>query len=246
MGEVQAFCRRCRRQIGQQEFEQGTALRMLGRIYCMACLEKRIHNCGSCAKEIQAGDYEAGRAVVLHSRRYCEACAVHVVRRSSSTTSRRLKVPRSVPLPVEAAEAIPETPAEAELRRARRFIPPRDCVLMVREGGLGGLLGGNRVRLWMDVSEGGGRALLSGTYEFDGDLEGEIRYAPRKLVLPFTGSIRHVKASTLNADCQLIGFSFVDPEEGLRVFLRDLTTRLAELAPPRMREHEPPASARPA
>ncbi len=246
MGELQAFCRRCRRQVEQQEFDEGTALRMLGRIYCMSCLEKRIHNCASCSKEIQAGDYEAGRAVVLHSRRYCEICALHVVRRSSSTTSRRMKVPRAGPLPVEPVAAIPETAAEAELRRARRFIPPRDCVLMIREGGLGGLLGGNRVRLWMDVSEGGGRALLIGTYGFGGDLEGEIHYAPRKLVLPFMGRIRHVKASTLHADCQLIGFSFVDPEEGLRSFLRELTTRLAELAPPRIRDQEPPASARPA
>jgi hypothetical protein len=237
MSEVRESCRRCGQALAPVEFEDGRAVRLLGRTYCAPCLECKLHGCFDCHKPLHAGDFQNGRALCIQDRRLCASCAERFVRRTGDSTRIRLKM-----VQVKAAAAVAAVPAERDAcqRAFERYVPPRDCILFIPGSGLQAVMGRNRGRLWIDVSEGGGRAIIEGRCDRGDPLHGRIRYAPRDLDLAFVAGVRHSKPSETNGGCQVVGFSFERPAPELSAFLRDLVSRLAALAPP-VRKPKPAA-----
>jgi hypothetical protein len=238
MSEVWDSCRRCGQALAPAEFEDGRAVRLLGRTYCAPCMEGKLHGCFECHKPIGAEDFKNGRALCVQDRRLCAPCAEKFVRKTGESTRIILKKTGGVP------SMAPAEPAEGCQRAHARHVPPRDCVLFIPGGALQAMMGFNRVRLWIDVSEGGGRAQLAGHTERGDLLKGRIRYAPKSLDLPFEATVRHSRPSETAPDCRIVGFSFESPSSELYSFLRELVTRLAQLAPPtRVPKPAPPKTA---
>src|SRR5580765_144578 len=74
-------------------------------------------------------------------------------------------------------------------RASIRFVPPMDCEVTLKPSGLKGLLSANIVRLWVDVSEGGIRAVVQGAYEAGDILQGKLTHPELEEKLDFHGVV---------------------------------------------------------
>lgn len=226
LGSIQ--CDLCRAKFPASEFSGGGAIVLLGRKICHLCVEKTTLYCHFCRAGITENDFEEGRAVTLLGKRYCEKCLAAAVERSKPSGANGSSVGR--PIQVEATPSpstrilpiSPLSPAAtgAELRAFARFVPPREARLQIRPAGLNGVFGGNRVRMWLDLSEGGVRAIVEGDFENDDELQAELRYPPEGAKVSVLLKVRHAHASKSFPGCSVVGLKFVEPDHELRHLVR--------------------------
>ncbi len=241
MGTGTVQCDLCRAKFPATELAEGDAVRLLGRNVCRLCVEKATLYCHFCRAGIPSRDFEEGRAVTLLGKRYCEACLAAAVERSKPAGASGSSVgrPIQVEAPSSAAAPTASVPSGAELRRFERFVPPLEARLVIRPSGLEGLFGKSRVRMWLDLSEGGVRAIVEGQYEKGDEVGAEIRYPPEKARHSVLLKVRHAHPSKSFPGCSVVGFKFVEPDSDLRHLVR---THLRKH--PLLVEQEAPAEAR--
>lgn len=246
LGAIQ--CDLCRGKFPASEFSGGGAILLLGRKICHLCVEKTTLYCHFCRAGITEEDFEEGRAVTLLGKRYCEKCLAAAVERSKpggttgSSVGRPIQVeaPPSPPTRIHPTGPLSPGHTASELRAFQRFVPPREARLHIRPSGLNGVFGGNRVRMWLDLSEGGVRAIVEGEYENGDELEGELRYPPESVKVRVLFKVRHAHLSKSFPGCSVVGLKFVETDRELSHLVRTHLRKhplLAEM------EGEPPAPA---
>jgi hypothetical protein len=250
-------CDLCRSKFPASEFDGGGAVVLMGKKICSRCVQKKTLYCHFCRAAIRESDFDAGKAVTLLGKRYCEACLAAAVERSkpSKTGDTSLGRPIDVPAsPIPAARREPsagitaEAPTGAQARAFERFVPPREARLFIKPPGLNGMFGTNRVRMWLDLSEGGVRAIVEGSFETGEEVDGEVRFPPDKVRIPVVLKVRHVHPSKSSPDCFVVGFKFVDPDRELRDLIRNKLRQFpllgemeSEAPAPRAAAERPPA-----
>lgn len=198
----------------------GRETRVLGAPFCPACVEARTLYCHGCRASIRSEDFEAGLAVTLLGRRYCHACLEAAVKEGRERAGRKPEPPaKDGPAPLVKADD-PSDPESIAVRRAYgRYVPPADTELVARGGGWGALLG-NRVRLWLDVSEGGFRAILRGSFQVDELLSGSVRERGSRRSFAFQARVRHSRPARRHPGCVLVGACFEKPSAELQAFIK--------------------------
>lgn len=229
MSDPHLSCKRCSKPVPPEDLAEGRAMVLLGRTYCSVCLEAMTPTCHLCRKPVHEADFAEGRAVTLQGVRFCEGCMEQAVRSSE-------------PLHVVRVEK-PDLGGKS--RRANvRFVPPLDCELSLKPCGLRGLLSANIAKLWIDVSEGGLRVVVSGHSRMGDVVQGRLAHPELEKRLEFEGVVRHSKPSEKFPDCTLVGIRFEDPSSLLQAFIRDVLGRdpgMMSLNPPTPRPRPPSA-----
>ena len=196
--------------------------------------------CTFCDGVIPGDDVNAGRSMVLLSQRYCERCLEEAVMRGRfETPAPRVEGMAPFPsarTPVEEAgstdadgsfgsdartAAIP-TARDRDERAHERFVPPREADLSIWSCGWAGRLVGDLVKHWLDVSEGGVRAIVSGQVEKRDVLAARIGYRPYRQTFDVALSARHVMESCKYPGSFVVGFAFVKPPAALKVCIRNV------------------------
>jgi hypothetical protein len=222
-------CKRCHKVLCSEDFARDRAMMLLGRAYCATCLEIMTPTCHLCRKALHEGDFAEGRAVTLQGVRFCDACMEQAVRTTQPSTTAPVEKPQ---------------PEWKTRRSAIRFVPPLDCEVTLKPAGLKGLLSANIVRLWVDVSEGGIRAIVQGTFEAGDVLQGKLTHPELEDKLEFQGVVRHGRPSDKFPGCTLIGLRFEEPSKLFQAFIRDVLGReqgVLPLSPPTPKPRPPSA-----
>ncbi|HEX7896169.1 MAG TPA: PilZ domain-containing protein [Planctomycetota bacterium] len=210
--------------------------RISGAGYCEACVGARSLSCHTCRETLSADDFAAGRAVTLLGRRYCQDCLETAVQKGRQEAESGVRLP----------DAAPDVPSEDSVQIRRlygRYVAPGDAKLIVKAGGLAGFLRGNLARLWLDVSEGGFRAIVGGLFQVDAALRGSIVDTPRNTAYPFRATVMHVRASQRYPNSCLVGCRFEAPSVELRSFLqRNMSGRPATFPAPPLKPTRRPSS----
>jgi hypothetical protein len=244
-------CRRCAKPLTAADFEFDRAMLLLGRPYCSGCLKDVQRACHGCKKVLRQSDFDAGRALTLGVDLYCDGClekALKTARPAAILPPSAMKCledhqrEQSSPEPsVVPAPAPPRVDADSR-RATSRFVPPLDCILAIRPSGIRGFLGGNAVRLWVDVSEGGLRVVIAGRYKEGDIVQGHFAHASLKSKLVFRAQVRYSKAAEKFPGCTLVGLQFEKASADLMPFIRGVLGQNVTLtsSPPK----QPPASAK--
>ena len=221
-------CKRCSKALSGADYSESRAMVLLGAAYCGVCLEIMTPTCRLCRKSLHEGDFAQGRAVTLQGVRYCDACLEQAVKTTETST-----------VPVEKPH-----PDWKTRRSSIRFVPPQDCEVSLKPPGLKGLLSSNIVKLWVDVSEGGLRAVVQGRYEVGDLLQGKLTHPELDEKLDFQGKVRHAKPSERFSGCTLVGVRFEEPSTLFKAFIRDVLGRrqgVLPLSPPTPKPRPPSA-----
>lgn len=224
-------CRRCKRELCPADFFQDRAMMLLGRGYCIPCLEAVTPKCQLCSKGLHQADFTEGRAVVVNGSRVCEGCMERAVHNAARPE------PKPIPEPHD-------EPGWESRRTCSRFVPPQDCDLRVKPTGLRGLLPGNAAVLWVDVSEGGLRAVLRGRYKPGDHVQGRLAHPTLDEPIRFEAQVRHGKPCEKYPGCTLAGLKFEEPSALLVAFIREVLGRIPSvisLKPPTPKSPFPPA-----
>ncbi|MBV8880057.1 MAG: PilZ domain-containing protein [Planctomycetaceae bacterium] len=222
-------CKRCFKPLAPEDFAQDRAMVLLGRAYCSFCLEAMTPTCHLCRKPVHEADFADGRAVTLQGVRFCDSCMEQAVRSEE-------------PLHVVRVEK-PDLGGKSR-RASIRFVPPLDCELILKPSGLKGLLSANVAKLWIDVSEGGLRAIVQGKYPSGDLLQGKFVHPELDGKMEFEGVVRHARLSERFPDCTLVGLMFQEPSTLLQAFIRDVLGRdpgMYSLNPPTPKPRPPSA-----
>jgi len=222
-------CKRCAKGLSQADYAENRAMVLLGAGYCSVCLEILTPTCRLCRKSVHESDFAQGRALTLQGVRYCEGCLEQAVRTTETST-----------VPVEKPH-----PDWKSRRASIRFVPPQDCEVILKRSGLKGFLSTNIVKLLVDVSEGGLRAVVQGRYEVGDLLQGKLLHPELDEKLDFQGMVRHAKPSERFVGCTLVGIRFEEPSSLFKAFIRDVLGRrqgIMPLSPPTPKPR--PSSAR--
>jgi hypothetical protein len=199
--------------------EYDRALMLSGSPYCPKCLPDLTFDCHRCRKPLRLDDFENGCAMVLLGHKYCDHCLEEAV-------EKRRKSPEADPAVLD------ESGKKWKAHRAHpRVVPLEHCDLTMSRQGVLGFFGGNLVRLWVDVSMGGLRAILHGKYEVNDRLRGSMSYPPRKLKLEFQGIVRYVKTTDRYPGAMVVGIKFDAPSQELQTFIRDVLGARGNLTP---------------
>lgn len=218
-------CAACRSVLSTRGSKYERARMLSGLSYCTSCISKLQFTCEGCRKPMQINDFEQGRAMTLLGGKYCENCLEGAIHQKAKPAPAAAEVP-------PAAAPDPSAGDEWDAHRSHaRFIPPIDCRLSVKRAGFRGLLSGNALRLWVDVSEGGLRVILGGSYAVDDVLQGTIVYPPRQASYTFRGTVRYAKASERFRRSMVVGIRFDAASRGLQAFIRDVMGDRPSLAP---------------
>jgi hypothetical protein len=202
MGDVKAFlCHGCGRSLS------GTEKRGSGPTYCETCVKAPALHCHTCQVALKKEDFAQGKAVTLLGRRFCESCLRAEVLKGRQQAA-------SAP----AAPAVQDDTVSMR-RLYGRYMPHHEAQLVVKAGGLAGLFGRNRVRVWLDVSEGGFRAIIAGVWKMDARLDGSIAFGPTRAVFPFHGTVKQVRPSDSHPDATLVACRFEEPSRELQTFI---------------------------
>lgn len=186
--------------------------------------------CYTCGAVLKSGDYSHGRAISLLGRQFCEKCLERAMELSrpgarSSAAAHQKKGETHVPPPNDPEDPFQRSPEEMEELRRRteeRKAPPWGCDLYLRKSGIRGLFGGNCVRLWLDVSWRGGRAVLEGYYSVGDPLSLLIVHNGWGRRIEVAASVRHVSPSEQYPGSSLVGFNFENRSPALDEFLKKL------------------------
>lgn len=216
-----AACRDCGRPIEGGIFKAGET-RILGMAFCEECVRSRTLFCHTCRAPLSSEDFAQGLAVTLLGRRFCENCLESAVQEGRQKAARNPATRRASPSTIRraAADDVQSDDTIAIRRLYGRFVPHAEAVLVVKKPGLWGALRGNLARLWLDVSEGGYRAILSGRFELETRLSGLISFKPSKESFPFTSIVKHARPSQRYPGCVLAGLKFEKPSRELQAFIR--------------------------
>src|SRR6185436_5235732 len=103
-----------------------------------------------------------------------------------------------------------------------RYLPPSDCTLTVHRQSVMGLLAGNVLRLWVDLSEGGLRTILRGAWGVNDRVKGTIACSSRKLTMEYRGVVRYVKNTDRFPGSMVVGLQFDHPSSEFQTFLREI------------------------
>ena len=234
-------CSKCGKVLSSSDFDQDRALVLLGHAYCLDCLEARILHCHLCKASMRTADFDAGRAVTLLGLKYCGRCLDQAVGHARTLPPAPApKVAAAPPSTDTGKIPVVQGDQDGESRRMfSRFVPPVECKLTLKPDGLRGILSSNLLQLWVDVSEGGLRAVVSGGHKAGDLLQGKMTYAPLSLKLDFKGNVRHCKASEKYHGCVMVGLKFENPSSELQSFIREVmgqnTSMMAMKAPSRPR-----------
>jgi hypothetical protein len=106
-----------------------------------------------------------------------------------------------------------------ERRTEGRFLPTPEFELILKPSGLSGLLGGNPVQHWSDVSEGGLQAIISRKTRPGDVFKARIvqKNSGKEYAVPV--SAKHISESQRYPGSFVVGFRFVDPPAQLRSFI---------------------------
>lgn len=191
------------------------ALMLSGSPYCPKCLPDLRFGCHRCRKPLGVEDFDHGRAMVLLGHKYCDHCLEEAVGKYRHETS----AASSSPSPA----LLDESGKRWLMARAHpRFLPPPDCALTVHRQSVLGLLAGNVLHLWVDISEGGLRTILRGTTAVNDRVKGTIVCAPRKLTMEFRALVRYVKSTDRFPGSMVVGLQFDQPSAEFQSFLREI------------------------
>ncbi|MBI3855070.1 MAG: PilZ domain-containing protein [Planctomycetes bacterium] len=250
-------CSMCGCKVTRADFEAERAMLLLGKICCIPCLESRSLFCHPCRKQLSRKDFDSGRAVTLLGNRYCDVCLVHALLKQRNRHPRPAARPEPKPEPVlrETAPVRPETrriplahleDGQDSRRAFSRFIPPAECSLSLKPEGLRGLFSSNLVKIWVDVSEGGLRAVVSGSFRKDDPLRGEVVYPPLKARHEIRVVVRYAKPCTAYPGCTMVGVQFQNPTADLQAFIREVLAETPSIALETGRRVKPETKVRPA
>ena len=192
--------------------------KVLGEAYCDSCVRARSMRCHRCKGGLRLEDFEEGRAVTLAGRRYCEICLEMAVERGRGQSA----LPEGdEPDSAHQAriEAGLEDPTMVVSRRHGRYVPGKGTKIAVRARGMGGIFRGDRVRVWLDISEGGFRAILSGDFDLESRLGGSLTMKDGGSI-PFEAVVKYVRPAPRHPGCVLAGCEFVAPSVDLLAFIR--------------------------
>jgi hypothetical protein len=158
--------------------------------------------CEFCQNAIPFLDLREGRAAVISGKTCCAQCA---------NDGAWIKA-ASVPLP------------EGVFRRraSPRFIPSNQCELDLRPRGWQGWFSRNLNLKWLDVSQGGLRAVVRGTWEVDHRLAARIFHQPTNTTHQLTVRVRHVQVASEFPDAVVMGVEFETPPPALQNMLRSV------------------------
>ncbi len=204
------FCRDCGQGLPDLLLQGGRETRILGEAYCDVCVEARSLVCHRCHGGLRLEDFEEGRAVTLAGRRYCEPCLKAIGEKrpgdaSGSSDGLRLD----------------DDPAALAGQRHGRFLPGKGVMLGVRAHGMVGILRGDRVRVWLDISEGGFRAILSGSLDLDTRVGGSLNSTKDGRAYPFEAVVKYSRPARQHPGCVIAGCAFVEPSSELLEFIRN-------------------------
>jgi hypothetical protein len=156
-------------------------------------------HCDFCSQPIPSLDFGEGRAAVLSGKNCCADCA-----QEGAWIRSGLPVPEGV-----------------LLRRATpRYLPSVKCALTIRLPGWRGLLARNLSLQWLDVSEGGLRALVRRSCEGDDRLSVRIAHRSSGESYAVLVRVRHAQESAQVPGAYVAGMQFENPSEKLREFIR--------------------------
>lgn len=203
-------------------------------------MAERELSCDACGTPLRESAFENGRAFVILKKRLCAKCFEKLpgnvdvlgapVPSGEDRPAPVASPPKPVKTPTGATSAHSDRPdgptasqvaaaaAEADRRTGPRFVPPREAELSIKSRGLGALLG-DMVVEWLEVSEGGLRAIVSRRLSVDDEVNGRIRC--RNLEFPMSLTVRYVRQSVKMPKCHVVGFKFHDTSVEFRGFVRD-------------------------
>ena len=234
--DVSGVCAACGEVVSPFGAAYDRALLLSGSAYCARCVVDLRFGCHRCNKALSLDDFEHARAMVLLGHKYCDHCLEEAVEK------KRQEGPGEPSSPSPAL--LDESGKKWQAARAHpRFLPPQDCTLSVHWQSVFGLLAGNVLRLWVDLSEGGLRAILRGSYAVDDRLKGAFTYAPRNLKLDFKATVRYVKTTERFPGSMVVGLRFDQPSPELQAFLMQLMQEHTGATPPPRRNQIPKSRA---
>ena len=249
---ISMFCCKCGLPLPECYFEQGRAVTLLGRPYCEGCVESAIERSRRKEAAARAADTPSSvseplsptpAAVVDWSAQQvrnaaesrAEASLAPSVAVNAPPRDPKENTPSSGGMLFDEAGKVPP-----DVRRMHyRFVPPAACELILKPRGFAGLLSRNLVRLWLDVSEGGCRAILEGTYKHDDELTFKIHDRKLKETFEVGALVRHAKPSQKYPGSMLVGFKFVNPSPFLRTYIHGILMGTPSVAASQTRRHHP-------
>ena len=213
MGDTASVCASCGTVVAPFGSAYDKALLLSGSAYCPKCLPDLRFACHRCKRVLVVDDFDAGRGMVLLGRKYCDHCLEEAVGKN-----------RHAAEPASPSPALLDESGKRWLaaRAHPRFLPPPHCALTVHRQSVFGLLVGDVLRLWVDLSEGGLRAILRGTYDVNDRVKGAIACPPRQLTMEFRGIVRYVKNTDRFPGSMVVGLRFDQPTPEFQSFLREI------------------------
>jgi hypothetical protein len=157
--------------------------------------------CDFCRQPIPYLDFGEGRAAVISGKNCCAACADDGAW-------------------IRAGSAVP--PGVLQRRATPRYLPSSQCELIIRLRGVRGIFGGNLNLRWLDVSEGGLRAVIRRECRTDERLSARIVHRPRGKSYRVALLVRHVRNSAQFPEGYVTGAQFLDPSPEFLGLIRRL------------------------
>ena len=205
--------------------------------YCSKCVADLRFECHRCQKALALDDFENGRAMVLLGKKYCDHCLEEAV-------EKKRKDPSSPSHPKPSPALLDESGKRWQAHRVHpRFIPPQECSLSIHRQSVLGLLAGNVLRLWVDVSEGGLRVVLRGSYEVNDRVKGTLGCSTRNLSMDFKAVVRYTKKTDRFPGAMVIGLQFDEASAELKSFLREIMEDPTSVTPKPGRDQMPQSRA---
>ena len=152
-------------------------------------------NCGFCGSEIPLLDFQEDRAGVMSGKNCCADC-----------------------LEAGAWFGSAQKPSESRIwRKQPRFVPTLNLDLTLRLPGWRGVVTGNLVKHWLDLSGEGLRAVVGRRCAMGDLLMARISHRTTGYVYEIVSSVRHVHESESSV---VAGFLFENPSLGFQEMIR--------------------------
>lgn len=219
-------------------------------------------SCRFCQGPVNPDDLAEGRAALLFGKLYCPRCLVIALEREKSkiTSSPPPDVRASRPAP-GGCSTVPEGAKDGvadrdrpggglpsgggERRDASRYVPPFEAALVLRLPGFFGFFRGNLVQFWVDVSEGGLRAIVSRKLSRGDVLCARLSLPAQHRSFSIDVQVRHVSESRRSQGAFLAGFRFIDPAPEFRPWVREHLCRFPAVSGPSSRGRPDPPQKEP-
>lgn len=157
--------------------------------------------CEFCGQPIPFLDFQEGWAAVISGKPTCAACAEEGVW-------------------IDQDRAV--SPGVLKRRATPRYLPSIQCDLTLRHKTWLGWLAGNLSLKWLDISEGGLRAVIRTECRVDDRLRARIGYRPKHRSYALDVRVRGVQPSTQLPGGFVVGVQFQDPSPELKEMIRDV------------------------